>query len=36
MLSEVRSITYKNIVIQMDNARVHLLINSLKLNKETK
>ena len=34
MLSEMRSITDENIVIQMDNARVHWSINSLKFYRE--
>ena len=36
MLPEMRSITDENIVIQMDNARVHCSINSLKFDREKK
>ena len=36
MLPEMRSITDENIVIQMDNARVHWSISSLKFYRENK
>ena len=36
MLPEMRSITDENNVIQIDNARVHWSINSLKLYRENK